>query len=122
MKHDDLNDILSRDQNIVPSSGFVSAVMDAVREDAQAPPAIPFPWGRALPGIAAAAVAFVLVAIQGFKTAPPTPQTTSLVSGFADRLAIVLDSAQMSGVTWMLLGLLLTLGCAKLSFYLARRV
>ena len=39
---------------LVPSSGFTESVMSAVRAEAAAPPPIPFPWMRALPGIAAA--------------------------------------------------------------------
>ena len=47
------------DDEIVPSSGFTARVMDAVHLEATTPPAIPFPWTRALPGIVAAAVALV---------------------------------------------------------------
>jgi hypothetical protein len=64
MERDDLDRFLS-DDDIVPSSGFVARVMDAVRVDANAPPAIPFPWARALPGIAATMVTFVAL-IAGF--------------------------------------------------------
>jgi len=32
--------------------GFLASVMDRVREEAAAPPPIPFPWKRALPGMA----------------------------------------------------------------------
>ena len=52
MRHDDLDHILSEGQDILPSSGFVGSVMDAVRYEAAAPPPIPFPWKRALPGFA----------------------------------------------------------------------
>jgi hypothetical protein len=46
---------------ILPSSGFADAVMDAVRADADAPAPIPFPWKRAVPGLAGAAAAFALL-------------------------------------------------------------
>lgn len=64
MRHDDLDRILSAEEEIIPSLGFVSPVMDAVRHDAGAPRPIPFPWKRALPGLCAAglAVAWVIVA------------------------------------------------------------
>ena len=43
MKDDELDRILSKETEIAPSSGFVSAVMDVVRSEASAPPPIPFP-------------------------------------------------------------------------------
>ena len=47
--------ILASEEELVPSSGFLAAVMERVREEAAAPPPIPFPWRRALPGILLAA-------------------------------------------------------------------
>ncbi len=61
MTHDKLDRVLSRKDEIVPSSGFVSSVMDAVRQEATAPAPIPFPWRRALPGMVAAAITLVSV-------------------------------------------------------------
>jgi hypothetical protein len=51
--------------SILPSSGFAAAVMAAVVHEATAPAPIPFPWKRALPGLAAviAAVALLIAAI-----------------------------------------------------------
>jgi hypothetical protein len=43
--------ILAGEDELVPSSGFSAAVMDRVRQEAAAPPPIPFPWKLALPGI-----------------------------------------------------------------------
>ena len=62
---DEIDRILSREDEILPSSGFAVSVMDAVRREAAAPPPIPFPWKRALPGLVAAglALAVVLVAV-----------------------------------------------------------
>lgn len=60
MSNEEIDRLLVGDNTIVPSSGFASSVMAAVRRDTEAPPPIPFPWKRALPGfivcIAAAAV------------------------------------------------------------------
>ncbi len=53
----EINRILSREDEILPSSGFTVSVMDAVRREAAAPPPIPFPWKRALPGLVAAGFA-----------------------------------------------------------------
>ncbi|WP_420238071.1 hypothetical protein ACOBR2_00235 [Telmatobacter bradus] len=47
--------ILASESEIVPSSGFLDAVMNQVREEAAAPAPIPLPWKRVLP----AAIALV---------------------------------------------------------------
>ena len=65
MKDDEMDRILSRQDEILPSSGFTASVMDAVRREAAAPPPIPFPWKRALPGLIVIAFALILVAIVG---------------------------------------------------------
>src|SRR5258708_3042009 len=66
-EHDDaeINSILSREDEILPSSGFTVCVMDAVRCEAGAPPPIPFPWKRALPGLVFAGLALVLILVEG---------------------------------------------------------
>ena len=43
--------ILSAEEELVPSSGFLAATMERVRDEAAIPKPIPFPWLRALPGI-----------------------------------------------------------------------
>ncbi len=55
----------SESDSILPSSGFAAAVMAAVVHEATAPAPIPFPWKRALPGLAAviAAVSLLIAAI-----------------------------------------------------------
>ncbi|HEY1766382.1 MAG TPA: hypothetical protein VGG26_01935 [Terracidiphilus sp.] len=45
-----IDHILASDDELIPSSGFLSAVMDRVYQEAAAPPPIPFPWKLALPG------------------------------------------------------------------------
>jgi hypothetical protein len=51
MSHHDLDRMLMEREEIVPSSGFVSSVMEAVQQEAGAPAPIPFPWKWALPGL-----------------------------------------------------------------------
>ena len=51
MKPDEIERVLADEADIVPSSGFVASVMDAVTAEATAPP-LPFPWKRALPLVA----------------------------------------------------------------------
>ncbi len=47
-----INRILTAEEELIPSSGFLAATMERVREEAAMPKPIPFPWLRALPGIA----------------------------------------------------------------------
>lgn len=46
-----IDSILAGEEDLVPSSGFLAATMERVREEAACPEPIPFPWVRALPGI-----------------------------------------------------------------------
>jgi len=46
-----IDPILAAEEPLLPSSGFLASVMERVREEALAPPPIPFPWKRALPGM-----------------------------------------------------------------------
>ena len=89
MQRDDLDRFLTDDE-IVPSSGFVARIMGAVHAEAAVPPAIPFPWTRALPGIVATGAAFVAL-IAGFVSLaiegparprrPPAARATPLSPG-----------------------------------------
>ena len=47
--------ILAAEEELIPSSGFLAATMERVREEAACPKPIAFPWLRALPGIVLAA-------------------------------------------------------------------
>jgi hypothetical protein len=64
-QEDDMNRILSREDEILPSSGFAASVMDAVRREAAAPPPIPFPWKRAMPGLVVAVLALAAALVAG---------------------------------------------------------
>lgn len=58
----DIDRILSSDPVIEPSAGFASRVMGQVRQEANAPPPIEFPWRRFLPG-AITCAALILIAL-----------------------------------------------------------
>ena len=63
MNPDDFDRVLTSEADIVPSSGFVSSVMDAVTAEATAPP-LSFPWQRAWPlpvGLIAAIVWLIML-------------------------------------------------------------
>ena len=63
MNDDEVDRMLSRDDEILASSGFVSRVMESVRQEALVPPPIPFPWKRVVPGLAIAGLALMTLLI-----------------------------------------------------------
>jgi hypothetical protein len=90
---DNLDHILSTDQDVVPSSAFVGNVMAAVRCEASTPAPISFPWWRALPGFAICAIALtaflVIAAIQFYRgdaVAGPVPRVFVNVVEAANRV------------------------------------
>lgn len=66
MKPNEIDQILSTQEEILPSSGFSDVVMDAIRREAATPAPIPFPWLRAVPGMIAATI----LVIQAFLIRP----------------------------------------------------
>jgi len=60
--NDEFDRIMSEEE-ILPSSGFAASVMEAVRREAAAPPPIPFPWKRALPGAVFAAATLIAILV-----------------------------------------------------------
>jgi hypothetical protein len=115
MRNDDLDRILSKEQEILPSSGFVTSVMDAVRRETAAPRAIPFPWKRALPGLCVAGLAIVWVFVagsmlflRGTATQPPPAKLLSALS-------LIFRDWKTVGGNWIALALVLSLASVKLS-------
>jgi hypothetical protein len=114
MRPDELDHVLSREAEIIPSSGFVRSVMAAVRSEAAAPPPIPFPWKRALPGLLVCVVAIAWSVVDAFRS----PARAS-VSVIPQAVTHWIDKAEMFGAGWVLLGLLLTYAGLKLTWRLA---
>ncbi|MGA7412970.1 MAG: hypothetical protein WBW33_21010 [Bryobacteraceae bacterium] len=117
MTDDDLDEVLGRKDDIVPSSGFAAAVMEAVRREASAPPPLPFPWKRALLGLIAAALALLGIVI---------PAVTEFLQGTAPSVDLVapefvgiLKAANHLGMGWMALALLLSFASVRVSMRLA---
>jgi len=121
MKPDELDRVLLREAEIVPSSGFAGSVMAAVRSEATAPPPIPFPWLRALPGLAACGVAIALTLMDAFRSPvrESASAATPTLTQWLDGVVPLLERAQMFGAGWVLLGLLLTAAGLKLTWRLA---
>ena len=121
MSHDEVDRILSNEEEVLPSSGFADSVMGAVRREAAVPPPIPFPWKRALPGVVTAGgtliYALVGIAMQlraGVAVPRLPPAWTSLFTP-------VVNAAMSAEAGWIALTALLTLASLTLPTHLASR-
>ena len=84
MTPEEIDRALANDASRVRASPrFAAAVMAAVRREAKAPPPLPFPWTRAVPGIAAAVLAFVLTVSSMLST--PSAETATLAPPALER-------------------------------------
>jgi hypothetical protein len=121
IRQEEIDRILGREDEILPSSGFAASVMDAVRREAAAPPPIPFPWKRALPGLAIAVLALVVVLVGGVVAVSRlgiaiAPQlSTSMPSG----MPLLFNDGLGSAAIWTVLALLVAFVSVKLSMRLA---
>jgi|SRR5260370_30819914 len=121
ISNNEIDRVLSREDEILPSSGFAVSVIEAVRREAAAPPPIPFPWKRALPGLVVGGLVLAVVLVAGVvaiaqmdkATAPPP--SISLPSG----LAHIFQGNVESAAIWTMLALLVTFVSVKLSMRLA---
>ena len=114
----EINSILSREDEILPSSGFATSVMDAVRREAAAPPPIPFPWKRALPGLVVGCFALVLVLVAGVRVIAQLDKATGPQASMSSPSVAPLlfhGGGIESAATWTVLALLLALVSVKLS-------
>jgi len=120
-EEDEMNRILSREDEIFPSSGFAASVMDAVRREAAAPPPIPFPWKRALPGMIIGGLALVLILLAWILDVSQLfgPSASPQLSPSSPSAMPFLLPARMGPAAgWIVLGLLIAYLSAKLSMRL----
>lgn len=110
---DTIDRVLSREDEMVPSSGFAAAAMERVREEAALPAPIPFPWKRFVPGLVLAAGVMgwgaweTVRSIRELVLSPPLlPATTML---------------QFEEAGWVVLALAVSLGAWMLSTRMVRR-
>lgn len=117
----EIDHILSREDEILPSSGFLASVMDSVQREAAAPPPIPFPWKRAVPGLAAACCALALVLAVGFMASSQSGHTTlpQLPSPSGPSMSPIFGGGIESAAIWTALSLLVAWVSVKLSVRLA---
>ena len=116
----ELDRILAHEGPLLPSSGFAASVMDAIQTQGAQPAPIPFPWMRALPGIAAliAVVIAVVIAVMVFLVrfaatalrSAPTIQVDVLMPQLAAVPALPALAALVASLACCLLCLRLTLG------------
>jgi hypothetical protein len=124
VEHDEIDQFLSGEEEILPSSGFATSVMDAVRREAAVPPPIPFPWKRALPGLVVGAVAFAL-ALSGWAIllaragAAPASSEVSIISNSLPSALSPLQQALEVATAWTVASLLAAFVTVKLSMRLS---
>jgi len=112
MIEDPVDRILSREDDILPSSGFVLSVMEAVRQEAATPPPIPFPWTRALPGLMAlgvALIALVSLIVRQVRVPNAVTPASPIVADASAMLLAAMKSPITLGLGWVALALLLSL-------------
>jgi hypothetical protein len=108
---------------IAPSSGFAASVMAAIAHDTSAPAPIPFPWKRAIPGMAAIAVALALliaILVSMVLSAPAAAAATAPAS--AVDTAALLPFLHSSQSTNIVLWTAVTIGACVVSLVYFRRL
>ena len=126
MNDKDLDRVLREREEIVPSSGFVASVMEAVQQEAAAPAPIPFPWKWALPGLTVSvALALGLIVRWIFSgahgNASVGPATAALPAG--DLFAMLphgqIAASTLLALEWSALALLVSFAAAWFSMKIA---
>ena len=122
MKDDELDRMLLKQDDIQASSGFAASVMEAVQNEASAPPPIPFPWKRALPVLLLAAVVLIAVAVMGVETVVKAGREAATPEFAASLLPAVAPLARNglgTDLVWTAAALLAAVLAAKLSMRMA---
>jgi hypothetical protein len=115
----EIDRILSANDELIPSSGFLSAVMERVELEVAAPAPIPFPWNWALPGILTAIGVFgwggYEIIHQGLLSAG-APASKAMIP------FIVPLSAGKAGAVNLAEWMVMALGVSLLCWLFARRI
>jgi hypothetical protein len=119
MSPDDLDRILSTDDDIVPASGFAVSVMELVKREASAPSPIPFPWVRLAWGIAVMLGLALGLAWSGLTEPMAAPVMSVTQAAWSAAVASASDAAVRNGTMWAVGGLLLALASSIFSMRFA---
>ena len=131
MNDNGLDRMLMDREEIVPSSGFVGSVMEAVQQEAAASapipfPPIPFPWKWALPGlIVSVAMAIGMIARWFYSwTRAGHPAASIATASPMEMFSSLLPQVQIATSTvvaleWSALALLVSFAAAWLSMRIA---
>lgn len=114
MDRNEIDRILATEEELIPSSGFLASVMESVREEAVAPPPIPFPWVRAVPGILLAAGVLGWGAVVLVRSGLPALREISLTPPSLSAAAM----RPLEEAGWVAMAL----GASLLSWLLSRRL
>jgi hypothetical protein len=106
--------ILASEEAIVPSSGFLAAVMERVEDETRTPAPIPFPWKRAVPGFILTAGVFGWGAVELARVGIPAMKAHPMDMPHVS-FAMTLPLEQAGWVA-------LALGISLASLLLARRM
>jgi hypothetical protein len=109
-----MDQILASEEALIPSSGFLAAVMERVREEAAAPAPIPFPWKRALPGMVVVAGILGASAFELVRHALPAARELTLA---APHISTAMERP-LEQAGWVALAL----GASLFSWMLSKRV
>lgn len=126
MNDNDLDRMLTDREEIVPSSGFVSSVMEAVQQEAAAPAPIPFPWKWAVPGFVVSVAMAMGMIVRWFSSEPrishPVHQVAialpmETLSSSLTQMHLVVST--LVALEWSALALLVSFAAAWLSMRIA---
>lgn len=116
---DELDGILCRTDEVIPSSGFAASVMEAVKREADAPPPIPFPWKRAWPGLAVAGFALICLLVAAVDAL--SRLSISALYAESSTWASTFETAKLTDAGWISAALVLSFVSLRISMYLAER-
>jgi hypothetical protein len=109
-----IDHILATEEELIPSSGFLTSVMECVHEEARMPAPTPFPWKRAIPGILLATGVFGWGAFEFVQQAVPAAQALTFA---APHLSVAIERP-LEQAGWIALALVISLA----SWLLSRRL
>lgn len=119
MKPDELDRILSADDDIVPASGLVASVMDLVKTEASATPPIPFPWVRLAWSLGAVLVFAAWLAWSSVTGPLWEPMLSMSPDAWLSLSGQAADVAVRTGAAWVATALLVALLSTRLVTWLA---